>query len=41
MSKILRISPRTVNKHVEQIFKKLDVDNRASATAIAVSTLEG
>jgi len=41
MSKILRISPRTVNKHVEQIFKKLDVDNRASATAIAVSTLKG
>ena len=41
MSKILRISPRTVNKHVEQIFKKLDVYNRASATAIAVSTLKG
>ena len=41
MSEILRISPRTVNKHVEQIFKKLDVDNRASATAIAVSTLKG
>lgn len=39
MSKILRISPRTVNKHLEQIFKKLGVENRASATAIAVSTL--
>jgi DNA-binding NarL/FixJ family response regulator len=41
VSKILRISPQTVNKHVAQIFKKLDVDNRASATAIAVSTLNG
>jgi DNA-binding NarL/FixJ family response regulator len=36
---ILHISPRTVNKHLEQIFEKLGVENRASATAIAINTL--
>lgn len=36
---ILTISPRTVNKHLEQIFEKLGVDNRASATAQAVRAL--
>ncbi len=39
VSDILRISPRTVNKHLEQIFEKMGVENRASATAIAVTTL--
>ena len=39
ISEILRISPRTVNKHLEQIFEKMGVENRASATAIAVGTL--
>ena len=39
VSEILQISPRTVNKHLEQIFEKLGVENRASATAIAVTTL--
>jgi DNA-binding CsgD family transcriptional regulator len=28
-----------VNKHLEQVFEKMGVENRASATAIAVSTL--
>jgi DNA-binding response OmpR family regulator len=36
---ILRISPRTVNKHLEQIFVKLGVENRASAAAQAVRAL--
>jgi len=36
---ILAISPRTVNKHLEQIFVKLGVENRASAAARAVRTL--
>lgn len=36
---ILGLSPRTVNKHLEQIFTKLEVDNRASATAMAVRVL--
>jgi DNA-binding NarL/FixJ family response regulator len=39
VSVILNISPRTVNKHLEQIFEKMGVENRASATAIAVGTL--
>ena len=39
ISDILQISPRTVNKHLEQIFEKMGVENRASATAIAVTTL--
>jgi DNA-binding NarL/FixJ family response regulator len=36
MGQILGISPRTVNKHLEQIFVKLGVENRASAAARAV-----
>lgn len=39
ISEILGISPRTVNKHLEQIFEKLGVENRASAAARAVRTL--
>ena len=39
VSEILQISPRTVNKHLEQVFEKMGVENRASATAMAVSTL--
>ena len=41
VSEILLISPRTVNKHLEQVFAKLGVENRASAAAIAVDTLSG
>jgi DNA-binding response OmpR family regulator/DNA-binding CsgD family transcriptional regulator len=33
---ILDMSPRTVNKHLEQIFKKLNVENRTSAAALAI-----
>jgi DNA-binding response OmpR family regulator/DNA-binding CsgD family transcriptional regulator len=36
---ILGLSPRTVNKHLEQIFAKLGVENRASAAALSVRTL--
>jgi DNA-binding NarL/FixJ family response regulator len=39
ISEILGISPRTVNKHLEQIFTKLGVENRASAAALAVRAL--
>lgn len=39
ISEILGISPRTVNKHLEQIFEKLGVENRASAAARAVRAL--
>jgi DNA-binding NarL/FixJ family response regulator len=41
ISEILGIAPRTVNKHLEQVFEKLGVENRASAAAIAVRTLAG
>ena len=36
IGEILQISPRTVNKHLEQIFVKLGVENRAAAAAAAV-----
>jgi DNA-binding NarL/FixJ family response regulator len=39
MSEILRISARTVNKHLEQIFIKIGVENRASAAAAATQVL--
>jgi DNA-binding response OmpR family regulator len=39
IGEILQISPRTVNKHLEQIFDKLGVENRASAAAQAVRAL--
>jgi DNA-binding NarL/FixJ family response regulator len=39
ISEILGISPRTVNKHLEQVFEKLGVENRASAAALAVRAL--
>jgi DNA-binding response OmpR family regulator len=39
IGEILGISPRTVNKHLEQIFVKLGVENRASAAARAVGAL--
>jgi DNA-binding response OmpR family regulator/DNA-binding CsgD family transcriptional regulator len=41
IGEILAISPRTVNKHLEQIFVKLGVENRASAAARAIRTLTG
>lgn len=38
-AEILAMSPRTVNKHLEQIYTKLNVDNRTSAAGIALKTL--
>ncbi|MEO0410386.1 MAG: response regulator [Pseudomonadota bacterium] len=38
ISDILNISPRTVNKHLEQVFEKLGVETRAAAAAAAVRT---
>jgi len=39
VGEILSISPRTVNKHLEQVFTKLGVENRAAATARAIKAL--
>ena len=41
IGEILTISPRTVDKHIAQIFAKLGVANRASAAARAVKALAG
>ncbi|PHK93041.1 DNA-binding response regulator [Pseudoroseomonas rhizosphaerae] len=41
IAEILTMSPRTVNKHLEGIFAKLGVENRASAAALAVRVLGG
>src|SRR5690606_42924 len=38
---ILNCSPRTVNKHLEQIYSKLAVDNRTAAAMAAVRCLTG
>lgn len=39
IAEILEMSPRTVNKHLEQIFNKLAVEKRTSAATMAVKVL--
>jgi DNA-binding response OmpR family regulator/DNA-binding CsgD family transcriptional regulator len=39
IAQILDMSPRTVNKHLEQIFRKLGVENRTSAAATTLKCL--
>ncbi|MEP4769994.1 MAG: DNA-binding response regulator [Roseibium sp.] len=39
IAEILELSPRTVNKHLEQIFVKLGVENRASAAVRAAEII--
>ncbi len=41
IGEILSLSPRTVNKHLEQIYPKIQVDNRTAATSIAIQALLG
>ena len=38
---ILGLSPRTVNKHLEQVFAKIGVENRATAAVQMVAMLQG
>ena len=40
IAQILDMSPRTVNKHLEQIYRKLEVDNRTSAVSMSIRVLE-
>ncbi|MFT4096631.1 MAG: DNA-binding response regulator [Rhodoblastus sp.] len=40
IASILSVSPRTVNKHLEQIYKKLGVENRAAAVRAAMQVIE-
>ncbi len=37
IAQILGLSPRTVDKHLEQIYAKLGVENRTAAAAVATS----
>lgn len=39
-AQILELSPRTINKHLEQVFRKIGVENRTTAAAIAVTALQ-
>jgi DNA-binding CsgD family transcriptional regulator len=39
IGEILALSPRTVNKHLEHIYVKLGVENRASAAAVVIGVL--
>jgi DNA-binding CsgD family transcriptional regulator len=39
IGEILSLSSRTIDKYLEQIYSKLGVENRTSAAAIALATL--
>lgn len=39
IAQILGISPRTINKHLELLFRKLGVDNRTAAAAMSIRIL--
>jgi DNA-binding response OmpR family regulator/DNA-binding CsgD family transcriptional regulator len=41
IAEILKMSPRTVNKHLEQMYPKIGADNRTSAASVAIQTLLG
>lgn len=38
---ILEVSPRTVNKHLEQMYPKIGADNRTAAASIAIQSIFG
>jgi len=40
IGQILEASPKTINKHSEKIYKKLEVDNRTSAASKAIQFLD-
>ncbi len=39
IAQILDMSPRTVNKHLEQVFKKIGVENRTAAASVSIRLL--
>lgn len=40
VAEILSLSPRTINKHLEQIYAKVGVENRTTAAIVALRALE-
>ncbi len=40
IAQILDISERTVNKHLEQVYRKLNVNNRTAATGLALNAID-
>ncbi len=41
IAEILNMSPRTVNKHLEQMYPKISANNRTTAASIAIQTILG
>ena len=41
IAEILEMSPRTVNKHLEQMYPKIGADNRTAAASIAIQSILG
>ncbi|VAW60862.1 Two-component transcriptional response regulator, LuxR family [hydrothermal vent metagenome] len=41
IAEILQVSPRTVNKHLEQLYPKIGADNRTAAASFAIQTILG
>lgn len=41
IAEILQMSPRTVNKHLEQMYPKIGADNRTIAASLAIQTILG
>lgn len=41
IAEILKMSPRTVNKHLEQMYPKIGADNRTAAASIAIQSILG
>jgi len=41
IAEILDMSPRTVNKHLEQMYPKVGADNRTAAASVAIQTILG
>lgn len=41
IAEVLEMSPRTVNKHLEQMYPKIGADNRTVAASVAIQTILG
>jgi DNA-binding NarL/FixJ family response regulator len=41
IAEILDLSPRTINKHLEQIYPKIGVDNRTAAASLSIQCILG